>query len=46
MNLQYQGNRITEDDIKIKAYRQTLPNVLASEPVVKMILSKQDCPEE
>lgn len=46
MNLQYQGNEITDDDVKIKAYRQTLPNVLASEPVVKMILSKQDCPEE
>ena len=46
MNLQYYGRHMTEDNVKIKAYRQTLFNVLASEYVVKMILSKQDCPEE
>jgi transcriptional regulator with XRE-family HTH domain len=46
MNLQYHGNEITDDDITIKAYRQTLSNALASEHVVKMILSNQECPEE
>jgi len=46
MNLHYDTSMITEDNIEIQAYRQTLPNVLASENVVKMILSKQTCPEE
>ncbi len=46
MNLQYYKSRITDDNVKIKAYRQTLFNALSSEHVVKMILSKQDCPEE
>lgn len=46
MNLAYYNSRITDDKVSIKAYRQTLFNALASEPVVKMILSKQNCPEE
>ncbi|PHS33275.1 MAG: hypothetical protein COA92_05115 [Sulfurovum sp.] len=46
MNLQYCNNHITEDNVKLKAYRQTLPEALASEYVVKMLLTKQDCPEE
>ena len=46
MNLEYTKSHMTEDHVKIKAYRQTLFNTLASEYVVKMILSKQDCPEE
>lgn len=46
MNLQYMKSYMTEDNVKIKAYRQTLSNVLASEYVVKMILAKQGCPEE
>ncbi len=46
MNLQYYNSRVTDDGVKIKAYRQTLFNALASEHVVKMILAKQDCPEE
>jgi len=46
MNLEYYGSHMTKDNVNIKAYRQTLFNVLASEYVVKMILSKQDCPEE
>jgi transcriptional regulator with XRE-family HTH domain len=46
MNLDYYGSYTTEDGVKIKAYRQSLFNVLASEYVVKMLLSKQECPEE
>jgi len=46
MNLQYYNSRVTEDDVTIKSYKQTLFNALASEHVVKMILLKQDCPEE
>ena len=46
MNLQFSGSHITEDNVKIKAYRETLFNTLASEYVVKMILAKQECPEE
>lgn len=46
MNLEYVGHHITDDDVKIKAYRQTLAKTLASEYVVKMILSNQECPEE
>ena len=46
MNLQYTKSYLTDDNVKIKAYRQTLANVLASEYVIKMILSKQECPEE
>ena len=46
MNLQYTKSHIAKDGVKIKAYRQTLFNTLASEYVVKMILSKQECPEE
>ncbi len=46
MNLEYYSSKITDDNVEIQAYRQTLPKVLASENVVKMILSKQGCPEE
>lgn len=46
MNLQYVNSYMTEDNVKIKAYRQTLSNVLASEYVVKMILGKEECTEE
>ncbi|RLA71395.1 MAG: hypothetical protein DRG09_00280 [Epsilonproteobacteria bacterium] len=46
MNLAYYTNKITDDNTEIQAYRQTLPNVLASDNFVKMILSKHDCPEE
>ncbi len=46
MNLDYHGSHLTKDNVTIKAYRQTLSNALASEYVVKMILAKQDCPEE
>jgi len=46
MNLQFSGSHMTEDHVKIRAYRETLFNTLASEYVVKMILAKQDCPSE
>lgn len=46
MNLDYYTSKIVENDVEIQTYKQTLPNVLASENVVKMILSKQTCPEE
>jgi len=46
MNLQYHSHYITDDNVKIKGYKQTLFNALASEHVVKMLLSKQECPEE
>lgn len=46
MNLEYVGHHMTDDDIKIKAYKQTLSKTLASEYVVKMLLSNQECPEE
>jgi transcriptional regulator with XRE-family HTH domain len=46
MNLKFTGSTMTKDDTKIKAYRENLANTLASEYVVKMILSTQECPEE
>ena len=46
MNLQYQNSMTTEDNVKITGYKQSLSNVLASEYSVKMLLSKQECPEE
>ena len=46
MNLQYQNSITTDDNVKITAYKQSLSNVLASEYAVKMLLSRQECPEE
>ncbi len=46
MNLHYNTNMMTDDKVEIQSYRQTLPNVLASENAVKMLLSKQECLEE
>ena len=46
MNLQYYNSRVINEGVTIKSYRQTLFNALASEHVVKMILAKQECPEE
>jgi transcriptional regulator with XRE-family HTH domain len=46
MNLQYQNSMTTNDGVKITGYKQSLSNVLASEYSVKMLLSKQECPEE
>ena len=46
MNLEYQKSITTSDNVKITGYIQSLNNVLASEYAVKMLLSKQECPEE
>jgi len=46
MNLDLYNSTVTQDNITIESYRQTLNDTLASENVVKMLLSKQTCPEE
>jgi len=46
MNLHHYKSLNIKKDLKMHMYRETLSNFLASEPVLKMILSKQDCPEE
>ncbi len=46
MNLLYHGYKTLDNGLKLQSYRETLPNFLACEKVVKMILSKQECPEE
>ena len=46
MNLLYHGSKSIGKDLEMQTYRETLANFLASEKVIKMILSKQDCPEE
>ena len=46
MNLNLYKRKSTDDGVVIEADRQTLNNALASENVVKMILTKQNCPEE
>jgi transcriptional regulator with XRE-family HTH domain len=46
MNLKYFSKKITDEHIEIRSFSQTLAHVLASENVLKMILSKQECPEE
>ena len=46
MNLYHYTSKTTDDNVEIEAYRQSIFNVLASENTVKMLLSKQECPEE
>ena len=46
MNLHYDTSKVADDNVEIQSFRQTLPNVLASQNAVKMLLSKQECPEE
>jgi len=46
MNLKYENSKVTDDKVKITGYKQSLSNILASEYAVKMLLSKQECPEE
>jgi len=46
MNLSLCASKEISEGLTIQAYRETLPSFLASEKVVKMILSKQECPEE
>ena len=46
LNLRYCASTVLGEGLELQTYRETLPNFLASENVVKMILSKQECPEE
>jgi hypothetical protein len=46
LNLKYHTSTMIRGDLELQTYRETLPNFLASEKVIKMILSRQDCPEE
>lgn len=46
MNLHYHTSKTSEEEIEMQSYKENLSNILASENVVKMILSKQECPEE
>ena len=46
MNLYHYTSKTTDDNVEIEAYRQTIFNVLASENTVKMLLLKQEYPEE
>ncbi len=46
MNLKKHRSRKLDNGLVLESYRETLSNFLASEYTVKMILSKQECPEE
>ena len=46
MNLLHCASKTIDEGLEIQTYRETLPNFLATEKVAKMILSKQECPEE
>ena len=46
LNLKYHASTMIKEGMELQTYRETLPNFLASEKVIRMILSKQDCPEE
>ena len=46
MNLHHHGSKAVSEDLVLQTYRETLPNFLSTEEVVKMIFSKQECPEE
>ena len=46
MNLYHHGSKTIEKGLELQTYRETLANFLACEKVVKMILSRQECPEE
>jgi len=46
LNLKYCASTMVRESLELQTYRETLPEFLASEKVIKMILSKQDCPEE
>lgn len=46
MNLTHHASLEISKELILQTYRETLANFLACENVVKMILSKQECPEE
>ena len=45
MNLNHHASLEINKEQVLQTYCETLPNFLACENVVKMILSKQECPE-
>ena len=45
MNLEESTSMMTDDQVKLKSYTQSLSNVLVSENVIKMLFSKLECPE-
>ncbi len=46
MHFRHHADLVLEDGKTLQTFRETLPDFLASEYVVKMILDKQTCPEE
>jgi len=46
MNFQKHAEMQIENGLTIETYRKRLPDFLATEMVIKMILAKQNCPEE
>ena len=46
MNWHYHGSKSVGEGLTLQTYRETLPTFLSTEEVVKMILSKQEVPEE
>lgn len=46
MNLRHYGSKTVIKGLELQTYRETLPNFLACEKVMKMIFSKQDTPRE
>lgn len=46
MNLHLHSSKMIDEGLELQTYRETLPNFLAYEKVIKMILSRQECPEE
>jgi len=45
MHLSLYHSKELEEGLTLQMYRENLPEFLTSEPVIKMILSKQECPE-
>jgi transcriptional regulator with XRE-family HTH domain len=46
LSLKYHASTMLKEDMELQSYRETLTNFLASEKVIEMLLTKQDCPEE
>ena len=46
MNLHLHARKPIEDGLILETYQKTLSNFLASENILKIILTKQECPEE
>jgi len=46
MNLNLYKSKYKTETLRLYTYKETLSNFLTSEEVVKMLLTKQDCPEE